>query len=685
MNLDFIKEFKKLSGHDLIDKEIDSYIKQFLYANDSLSANELVTKLEDKIDQDGHSNAKDQILSKLKDIIGLDKPGITEFKTDPAKKDVPTVEMPGKILAESKLIKDVELKKFSNGKLIVKKFKAGTKVKVKQDDKVSDGDKGFLISSDGFQDRFPESKRDSLVESLSDEDEKRIEDITHAIIDIISDKVDNPDDYEWLNYMSVRDMVIDNVSQGLETVEEIVKSIEDTMLGIEEGRDNKSFVRKYKGSLIRVFYDGDTWTWELKGTPNSYGPAEGPNDNDTPEEALQSAKDYIDGFYEFNEAEERTFVAKDQEGNPLFSVSAESDQEARDEIDSQEVDQDDQEKWNKSKQKLDIEESEADEISPEDLEAAGDYYDRNVQYKSDDDIKSEFNNFKITSIEVKPSGDSGYINIEFPEGGEHVGGGTDEVSDSWIIYDNGRVAFDNWYPEEVYNELVDAIHQKKLGLREDADQKFEYQLLSRLQQDCKYSIQNNSLRHLWGITVEDHIAKMRELYDQLKEKPEWISEQDIDSYEEQLKAIDNGVNEDDDETDFTEFEPDTEDNADMQDTLDHQVNYDKDRIKVGDMVEITDKSSGDLVVAPTKVIDVQVLKDPAGEEYITVDLDDGNDDYIYSEEDYDIKKYEQDFKEKEAIKDLLNQSYDGYIEKPKQVKLSESLKDIKRLSTYRSI
>lgn len=83
------------------------------------------------------------------------------------------------------------------------------------------------------------------------------------------------------------------------------------------------------------------------------------------------------------------------------------------------------------------------------------------RYKSDDAIADEFKGMKIVKIDVNPSKSSGYIEIEFPEAGESVGGGTDYVTDSWIKYDhNGKIAFDNWYPEDVYLALVDAIEKE---------------------------------------------------------------------------------------------------------------------------------------------------------------------------------------------------------------------------------
>jgi len=86
------------------------------------------------------------------------------------------------------------------------------------------------------------------------------------------------------------------------------------------------------------------------------------------------------------------------------------------------------------------------------------------RYKSDSDIEAEFEGMKITNIEVNPGGISGWIEIEFPEGEEHVGGGTTEVVDHWIKYPhNGKVALENWYPEKTYFEIVRQIEKKLSG------------------------------------------------------------------------------------------------------------------------------------------------------------------------------------------------------------------------------
>jgi len=65
---------------------------------------------------------------------------------------------------------------------------------------------------------------------------------------------------------------------------------------------------------------------------------------------------------------------------------------------------------------------------------------------------------------------------------------------------------------------------------------FPYQLLSRLQQDCDYYLGagNRSKKHLWALGEAAQIEKMRKLYDELPEKPEWLSLEQIEQYATQM-------------------------------------------------------------------------------------------------------------------------------------------------------
>ena len=69
------------------------------------------------------------------------------------------------------------------------------------------------------------------------------------------------------------------------------------------------------------------------------------------------------------------------------------------------------------------------------------------------------------------------------------------------------------------------------------DPKFLYQMLSRLESDCKYFLGNGNgaEKYLWALTVDNQISAMKEIYNKLEEKPEWLSLEQINSYEKQMK------------------------------------------------------------------------------------------------------------------------------------------------------
>lgn len=69
------------------------------------------------------------------------------------------------------------------------------------------------------------------------------------------------------------------------------------------------------------------------------------------------------------------------------------------------------------------------------------------------------------------------------------------------------------------------------------DVKFNCMMLSRLQSDCDYYLGNGkrSERVLWAGNVDDHIAEMKRLWNNLKVKPEWLSMEEIEDYEKQMK------------------------------------------------------------------------------------------------------------------------------------------------------
>ena len=68
-----------------------------------------------------------------------------------------------------------------------------------------------------------------------------------------------------------------------------------------------------------------------------------------------------------------------------------------------------------------------------------------------------------------------------------------------------------------------------------SDDKFRYQLLSRMQQDCDYYLNTSkSEKHLWAGNTTDQIKIMKAIWNSFTEKPEWLTWQGIFEYEKKL-------------------------------------------------------------------------------------------------------------------------------------------------------
>ena len=80
---------------------------------------------------------------------------------------------------------------------------------------------------------------------------------------------------------------------------------------------------------------------------------------------------------------------------------------------------------------------------------------------------------------------------------------------------------------------------------QEKDQSQDYQLLGRLVSDCKYYLGGGygAEKHLWAKSVEDQIAKMKDIYNKLDTKPEWLTMKDIEHYEKEMKKVKYSKNE----------------------------------------------------------------------------------------------------------------------------------------------
>ena len=89
----------------------------------------------------------------------------------------------------------------------------------------------------------------------------------------------------------------------------------------------------------------------------------------------------------------------------------------------------------------------------------------------------------------------------------------------------------------LHQELLGETYPKLAG-GDSADRSGDYALLDRLRADCDYFLGagGRSKKHLWAGSVYAQIKKMRELYDALPEKPEWLTAEAIDRYAAQMAA-----------------------------------------------------------------------------------------------------------------------------------------------------
>lgn len=106
-------------------------------------------------------------------------------------------------------------------------------------------------------------------------------------------------------------------------------------------------------------------------------------------------------------------------------------------------------------------------------------------------------------------------------------------------YDNLEALIQNELTDLTFDDLISVSEEEleSIGVvQENPAIRWNTGLLSRLKMDCDYYLGAGECaeKHLWAGSVEAQIAKMRELYALLPEKPEWLSEQDIDHYESQM-------------------------------------------------------------------------------------------------------------------------------------------------------
>jgi N12 class adenine-specific DNA methylase len=92
---------------------------------------------------------------------------------------------------------------------------------------------------------------------------------------------------------------------------------------------------------------------------------------------------------------------------------------------------------------------------------------------------------------------------------------------------------------KVQRRLAQLIREDKFFTEQEKsvlEQNRNYLILDRLRADCEYFLGagNRAEKHLWAGSVYAQIVKMRELYDALPQKPEWLTKEMIDDYADRM-------------------------------------------------------------------------------------------------------------------------------------------------------
>lgn len=132
-------------------------------------------------------------------------------------------------------------------------------------------------------------------------------------------------------------------------------------------------------------------------------------------------------------------------------------------------------------------------------------------------------------IPIQVNADLVHYRIERYLGGQFLERRQYESLDELIQNELAELDFDDLV--SVSDEELESISTTP---EQDSD---DYRLLSRLKADCDYFLGagGREEKHLWAGNVREQIAKMRELYAALPEKPEWLTPEDIDRYAQRME------------------------------------------------------------------------------------------------------------------------------------------------------
>lgn len=124
--------------------------------------------------------------------------------------------------------------------------------------------------------------------------------------------------------------------------------------------------------------------------------------------------------------------------------------------------------------------------------------------------------------------------------------GLNALDSDIIIHQSNNIV--NSVSDDIQSKISENVSIGRKEAEQIKLQESEYRLLSRLKQDCDYYLGagNKNAKHLWADTPEAQITKIKELYDKLQYKPEWLTAEDIARYEKAMlsETIANEVKQD---------------------------------------------------------------------------------------------------------------------------------------------
>ena len=105
-------------------------------------------------------------------------------------------------------------------------------------------------------------------------------------------------------------------------------------------------------------------------------------------------------------------------------------------------------------------------------------------------------------------------------------------------YESLNELIQNELAELAFDDLISVSDEELESIGATPEQgSDDYRLLSRLKADCDYFLGagGRAEKHLWAGNVREQIAKMRELYAALPEKPKWLTPEDIERYAQRME------------------------------------------------------------------------------------------------------------------------------------------------------